>query len=235
MIFRRTMQLLQREITARFEVSSTIRHRGEKGRQREDGYAMFLREYLPERYGVATGEIVPYTGDLPSPQCDVIIYDRLSFPVIGKYTRVQQVPLEAVYSVTEVKSRITKADIGDARAKFDAIRKLPRCERKNPSQDQSEDRPFFVLFGYRLGTTIEACAELVGKAPNRDTVVIALDSGIIAWALTSKGTGPTFFGDKNASEAGASHTLCLALVWHLEWLADIDLGSYRPLELFLST
>jgi hypothetical protein len=60
---------------------------------------MFLKENLPEKYGIATGEIIPFRGNLSSPQCDIIIYDRLSFPIIGKSAAIQQVPYEAVYAI----------------------------------------------------------------------------------------------------------------------------------------
>lgn len=233
MIFTRTMELLQKEILARYEVSSTIRHRGEKGRQREQGYAMFLREYLPDRYGVATGEVIPYVGDAPSPQCDVIVYDRMSFPVIGKSSAIQQVPLEAVYAVTEVKSHIDKAAIEDAQAKFDAIRALPRCRRKRPPEDGAEHLPVFVLFGYHLRTGTKECLDFVHRAPNHDTAVVALDSGIAFWAkLPAADAAPVFFGERGTEEAGSSHTLCLCLAWHLECLGNIDLGTYPPLEMF---
>jgi hypothetical protein len=229
------MRLLQKEIMARYNVSSTIRHKGEKGKQREDGYAAFLREYLPDRYGVASGEVIPYTGSAPSPQCDVIIYDRMSFPVIGKYSTVQQVPLEAVFAVTEVKSCIDKAAIEDAQAKFDAIRKLPRCRKKSRPRKGFVHPPFFVLFGYRLGTSIEACAHLVRHAPDRDTFVVALDSGIVLWVqFPDGGEGIMHFGKKNSPDTGASCTLCLSLAIHLECLRNIDLGTYPMFELFMT-
>ena len=234
MIFTRTMQLLQKEILATYEVSSTIRHKGEKGRQREEGYAMFLREHLPARYGIASGEVIPSVGDA-SPQCDVIIYDRMSFPVIGISSTVQQVLLESVYSVTEVKSVVDKAAIADARSKFAALRKLPRCKRNDPPVEGVEYLPFFVLFGYHLHTSTDACLDLVREAPNRDTVVVALDRGIACWAKFPHATGPTFFGSPNGVGAGATHTLCLTLAFHLEWLRQIDLnGRYSPFDLYLN-
>ena len=148
MIYSRTMIEYQKELQAKYDVSSTIRHRGEKGRKREHGLAMFLKENLPEKYGVATGEVVPYMGHIPSPQCDIIIYDRLAFPILGKSSITQQVPYEAVYSVIEVKSNITSASLEYALNKFSAIRKLPRCKLKQRPKRGSDQRPLFVLFGY---------------------------------------------------------------------------------------
>lgn len=84
MIYTRTLIALHTELKVTYEVSSTIRHKGEKGRKREHGLGMFLREQLSEKYGVATGEIIPFQGHSVAPQCDIIIYDRLTFPIIGK-------------------------------------------------------------------------------------------------------------------------------------------------------
>ena len=127
MIYTRTLIALQKQLKSQYEVSSTILHKGEKGRKREHGLGMFLREQLPEKYGVATGEIIPFKGQAPSPQCDIIIYDRLTFPIIGKSGPVQQVPYESVYAVIKKKTQQTKTTNKDASEKFSAIRNLPRC------------------------------------------------------------------------------------------------------------
>jgi len=75
MLFSKSFSGIQRVFRERYEISTSIRHGGERGRQREHGLTTFLRETLPEAYGVATGEIIPYRGEQPSPQCDVIVYD----------------------------------------------------------------------------------------------------------------------------------------------------------------
>ena len=58
------------------------------------GLNRLLIDILPEAYGVATGEIIPFNGETSSPQCDTIIYDRLHNPVIGRSDAVKQIPLE---------------------------------------------------------------------------------------------------------------------------------------------
>src|SRR5437660_1691684 len=94
-----SLSLIQRQFVASYDVTTTIRHKGEKGRQREHGLATLLREHLPMAYGVATGEIVPYVGNAHSPQCDIIVYDQLHYPILGKSDAVQLVPREAVVCV----------------------------------------------------------------------------------------------------------------------------------------
>src|SRR5712691_10167989 len=104
MIFKAYLSRYKRLLQQKYSVSTTIWHKGERGRQRESGLMMFLRETLPTAYGVATGEIIPYVGEKPSRQCDIIIYDRLKMPIFGANEAVQQVPFEAVYAVIESKS-----------------------------------------------------------------------------------------------------------------------------------
>ena len=130
MIYNLALMSIQKTIHEEYELSTSIRHRGERGRQRENGLLVFLRENLPMAYGVATGEIIPFQGAVASPQCDIIIYDQLRMPILGRSKAVQQVPLEAVYVVIECKSVLNKAALKDAETKFSKIQALPRCPLK---------------------------------------------------------------------------------------------------------
>jgi hypothetical protein len=120
-----------------------LNHRGERGRQREDNLRKFLSDHLPAAYGVATGEILPYKGNKLSPQCDIIIYDRLRMRIFGKNDAVQQIPLEAVYAVIEVKSELNSTALADMRKKVHFIRKMPRC---SVSRDDNKQHscPYFI-------------------------------------------------------------------------------------------
>ncbi len=132
MIFAANLANYEKLLQQKYEVSSSIWHKGERGRQRENGLMMFLRETLPAAYGVASGEIMPFMGKKPSPQCDIIVYDRLRTPVFGRNQAVQQIPLEGVYAVIEVKSSIDAKAISDAKRKFARIKELPRCRNRVP-------------------------------------------------------------------------------------------------------
>lgn len=131
MIYTSALSRIEKIIHEKYELSATIRHRGERGRQRENGLLVFLRENLPTAYGVATGEIFSFKGSLVSPQCDIIIYDQQRMPILGRSEAIQQIPLEAVYGVIECKSILDKAALKDANKKFSKIRALPRL----PVQD----------------------------------------------------------------------------------------------------
>jgi hypothetical protein len=231
MIFTRTLVALHAELKAQYDVSSTIRHKGEKGRKREHGLGMFLREHLPERYGVATGEIIPFEGKMAAPQCDLIVYDRLTYPIIGKSSAVQQVPYESVYSVIEVKSQITAADLRSTSEKFLAIRRLPRCSlKRRPSRSKTRN-PVFVLFGYELRTTKAKCVDFVREDGTDDLMVFALDAGV-AMRLDGLPSGSKHVFLRTADAAGDFHeTLVWFLFLFLEALAKIDLGIPNYSEL----
>jgi hypothetical protein len=102
-------------------VSSTIRHKGERGRSRESGVARFLKENLPEAYGVGTGEVFSFNTGGISPQCDLVVYDRMRTPIFGKDKSVQQIPIEGVFAIIEVRSIIDTAALEVARTKFGAF------------------------------------------------------------------------------------------------------------------
>lgn len=221
----------QKELQAKYDVSATIRHRVEKGRAREHGLALFLRENLPARFGVATGEIIPYMGHSPSPQCDIIIYDRLAFPVLGKSSITQQVPYEAVYSVIEVKSKITSASLDYALKKFDAIRKLPRCKLKRRPKRGAHSRPLFVLFGYKLKTSESACLEFFKKGVKEDLFLIALDSGFTIWVEKTKDNVYPVFLPATNPDLAMYETLALSFATLLDTLSSIDLGTPSYLDM----
>ena len=220
MIFNRTVTLLERELEARYKVSTTIRHKGEKGRQREQGLGMLLREILPEAYGVASGEIIPYAGIDPSPQCDLIIYDRLYFPILGKSSTVQQVPFEAVLAVIECKSVIDSKALADTTGKIQAIRRLPRVPTR--VRRGRVRGPMFVLFGYTCAASERQCKRFVKHADTRRSSVLLTVLGEGNYIKLSDRPDPVFV---------RSETLALMLTVFLYSLREIDLGNPDYLKL----
>ena len=224
MIFYKTVAMIGRELQNKYDISSTIKHKGERGRQREHGLALVLKDILPEAYGVATGEIISAHDEQCSPQCDIIIYDRLRFPILGKTTSVQQVPYEAVYAVIEAKSIVDRAALLDAEAKFRAIRKIKRVTARLPKK--ACRGPLFVLFGYQLGTSVEACKSYLEKDSRRrgDGMITVMGHGNGIWIeverIRSSPTRQLLWMDH-----GSSDTLAFFLAAFIFSLATIDLGK----------
>jgi hypothetical protein len=84
----------------------------------------WLSEFLPKKYGVTSGYIIPnlYKDSGKIYHYDIIIYNRLDSPVLwtegnednseqGKY---RAIPAKHVVAVYEVKSRLTKSNVSDA-------------------------------------------------------------------------------------------------------------------------
>lgn len=93
-------------------VRATIDHRGEKGRVLESYVTRFLRDALPQQYGITTGFIAfppRARGGVPtlSGQLDIIIYDALHGSPLMRLPTCDVLPLEAVFAYVEVKARLS--------------------------------------------------------------------------------------------------------------------------------
>ena len=100
-------------------------HAGEKGAEVEDILKQFLNEHLPQRFRAGSG-IVLDTENSPSRQQDVIVYDALSSPLYRYAPKTQIIPMDAVVSVIEVKSSLTKAELEDASQKIASCKRLKK-------------------------------------------------------------------------------------------------------------
>lgn len=88
-------------------LSGNIEHSSSKGRWREAQVVeQFLGLVLPRNLGVAHGAEIVAVGQRTSAECDVIIYDPAVPPLLeGVSFRI--LPVETVFGVVEVKSRLT--------------------------------------------------------------------------------------------------------------------------------
>ena len=85
---------------------------------------MWLSEFLPKKFGVTSGYIIPdlYDDRIKLYHYDVIIYNQLDSPILwteGNYDQSEQgkyraIPAKHVMAVYEIKSRLTKANVTDA-------------------------------------------------------------------------------------------------------------------------
>lgn len=91
----------------------------------------WLSEFLPKKYGVTSGYVIPnlYDDSLPIYHFDIIIYNRLEAPILwtegnednseqGKY---RAIPAKHVVSIYEVKSRLTNDNAKDAIDKLSQV------------------------------------------------------------------------------------------------------------------
>jgi hypothetical protein len=230
MIHARILAALQAELTNKYVLSSTIRHKGERGRQRDSGVAGFLRENLPSAYGVATGELFSFVSDSVSPQCDVIIYDSLRTPVIGRSAAVQQVPIEGTHAVVEVKSILNATALEDCGRKFDAIRRM--WYSAYPRGRGKEDGPSFFVFGFRLETTAATIIKfLKSRNGQEDVQIVALDAGASIW-ISGKRTRPEWLDLSGAEHLDMYGTLGFFLLTLLS-VCDTEFAPLDYLDIFV--
>jgi hypothetical protein len=118
------MQAWAERMYAQFE-GIKRRHRGETGRRREDDLREFLRAFLPARLGIGTGEIAASDGSV-SPQVDLIVYDHLETPLLDRSESSIVVPVEGVYGVIEVSSRLDVTKLREDVAKIREVKALEK-------------------------------------------------------------------------------------------------------------
>lgn len=108
-------------------ISAEIEHRGSKGRVREiEVVNEFLKKYLPSMIGISCGEIVDTLGDVSS-ECDIILYDAEISPILLDKESYKIIPIECVYGILEIKSKLDKSELKDA---FDKISRVKRLTKK---------------------------------------------------------------------------------------------------------
>lgn len=103
----------------------TLTHPGQKGTAFEGAVKTFFRKYLPDRLGIASGQVVDSNGAI-SKQLDVIIYDKDKAPILYDSNEVQIVPVECVYAVVEVKARLDVSDLDSIYKNMMSVKSLKK-------------------------------------------------------------------------------------------------------------
>ena len=106
-------------------LTAVLPHFGERGRNDEERLRLFLRQILPERFSIETGFVISSDRDAePSPQNDIVIYDRFWNPALFPELAAEVYPIETVYATIEVKGLLEKAAKGRNPRKSDLDRAL---------------------------------------------------------------------------------------------------------------
>lgn len=131
------IQRLSKKVVARLNDIEAV-YNFDLGDEFEIAMCHLLTDFLPEKYGVCRGFVV--TEDGATAGDDLIIFDKLSFPVLrpihgNDFSIKQQVPIEAVYAYIECKNSLDGNDVFSKA--LDQVRKvkeliLMRQEKSNP-------------------------------------------------------------------------------------------------------
>jgi hypothetical protein len=94
----------------------------------------WLSEFLPKKYGVTSGYVIPdlYDNSTTIYHFDIIIYNCLDAPILwtesnednSEQGKFRAIPAQHVVAIYEVKSRLTTKNIRDALAKLDQTRQF---------------------------------------------------------------------------------------------------------------
>jgi hypothetical protein len=185
-------------------ISAQIEHHGAKGHEREALIAQeYLQRYLPRPLEVVHGaEILDSLGNR-SAECDLVVQSAATPPLlVGKSFHL--IPVEWAYGMVEVKSRLDRAELRDARIKISrvkALRKLTYLTQTGDIQwginaygQRFDHFPMYgLVFAYTAMSLEELCNEL--WALQRDEpmerwvdAVIVLDQGMLLYRNVQGGS-----------------------------------------------
>lgn len=152
------------------QLSKSIPHKGERGRNNEEAVKKFLRQTLPKKYSIGTGFLVSSTEQMPSKQTDVVIYDDLHNSPLHREDAAQVFPVEIVYGVMEVKGDLTSTELKRTLGAMQRIRELG-------------SRKHYIRFGKRPvskskpNKKVVSVDELEEKVPPRSYIFAYKTSG----------------------------------------------------------
>lgn len=118
-------QALQKDMIARAEFSSTLKHVVDKGDNAEENWLSWFKNYLPKRYKIAKATVIDSKGNV-SDQIDIVIYDGQYSYLAFNQNGILYIPAESVYAVFEVKQNLNKSHMDYAGNKAASVRKLER-------------------------------------------------------------------------------------------------------------
>src|SRR3954453_6663752 len=142
-IFRNSFSSVSRA-TFYDEQEGKLIHAGEFGMYREAVCRDFLRFLIPGRLALSQGFLIN-SHDEVSTQCDIIVYDSQSTPLIQSEDRQRFFPVETVCAVGEVKSNVSKTNLKEALHKLVNVKRMrDQVSASNPvvrSEQQGRYRP----------------------------------------------------------------------------------------------
>ncbi|MDI1225219.1 DUF6602 domain-containing protein [Acinetobacter sp.] len=153
----KVFELISKKMSVDFELSAGFKHNGLRGDHREDVLRKFLCEgRLPKQYAIGNGEIISSYSQT-SKQTDLIIYDSNKSIIFEATSTLQIFPIESVYGVIEVKSKLSKAKLIEGLDNIKSIKEIYTSTTvtkklgKLAAASYHTNPPFGVIFAYDLG------------------------------------------------------------------------------------
>jgi len=232
-----------------------LRHPGEFGSYRENIVKHMIELFIPQRYGIGNGFVISNSDDI-STQCDIIIYDSHTAPLIENEYGQKFYLIESVVGIGEVKSNInSKAELNNYLNKMAKIKML-REKTKNAAPLYSQfkiydpiSNPFDQIFSFiickRLNFPINETTDIIkyeDNIPQRHwhNLAISIDDGCFLYK-TESGSKNLYFPfngkmlHKHHWLPKDNNDISQHIIFFLSWLysgiklttiLNIDLGLY---------
>lgn len=165
MDIRKVFRGISKKFSTDFEISAQMNHNSNKGDYRENSLREFLEKgRLPKKYGVGNGEIVGHVSNV-SKQSDLILFDQFESVPLLYDEKVQVYPIDSVYGIIEVKSKLSKAKLLEGLENIKSVKELSPndiiSKRKLFAEQQfRRPKPFGIIFAFSLiGNSLESLEE----------------------------------------------------------------------------
>ena len=187
-------------ITSRAREAGFFSHMPTRGVAREEVLLAPLREILPARWLLMTGEVRAYNGAV-SNQWDILICEARDTPRLLESGSSVVVPVETVRAAVSVKSQVTAASIREAVAATSVLRTMPRREISVSGMRlvTPEPSPAVFLFGFQ-GTGLTAIKDALTAAVRAEPAGalngVCLHGQGMAVPIDASGPTPTLHGER---------------------------------------
>jgi len=188
-----------------FEKSKDIHHPRDVGDAREEILRKFLNEsgYLPSRFSIleSRGRVASTTGHVTG-EMDIVFHDPLESMSLMRRENVYEVlPVESVYGVIQVKSRLNKKEIQVGLENIAAFKRLDRETQPAPFVSLPGPRSlrgFGILFAYDSDLKWSEIIHEIEAHPQREwcNAIVILSRGML---LHGDDTGGKYSNEQIAS------------------------------------
>lgn len=191
MDIRKIFEAISFELSAKFQKTMQIKHNGGKGNNREDAFADFLKEHLPNKYGIGRGEVISPENEI-SGELDIVIFDKDHCPLLLKSDSHSIYPRESVFGAISMKSHLDSDELKDAYKNISSLKKIISTQSFTKSTGGgmatgfSPVVPVTAIFAYAANRSLEAIAKQVNELDKglndinlRPDFVVILGLGIV--------------------------------------------------------
>lgn len=189
------------------ESTKKLIHPGEFGMYRENICKEFLKYIIPFKLEIDSGFIINTNGKI-STQCDLVLYDKGSTPIIRSLEYQKFFPIETVSGIVEVKSILSKTDLKEALIKL-ANTKILRDDIDNSDMISLSGRPtlkfdpinniqdqiYSLLICNKLDFELESLVDdfknIYGDIEQRywHNMILSLEDGLVLYSDSSEEKG----------------------------------------------